>query len=254
VTPTSTPTATATPVQTCCKYITSSGTGTIVPGIIDTGNHCDNCLTLVTLPFPVTFYNSSFSQAYVSSNGNLQFTGNSPDLGSSCPLPIRCLGAAILAYQDDLRTDGPGGGIFTLVTGSAPNRVFSIEWRTTYNGQIGTANFEVRFYENQNFFEIIYGATADIGASEGSGVQLSGSGVGPCDATTFSCNTPTLTNGLKVTYQLWPCAAPTPTPTATPTLTATPTATATSTGTPRATPTPRFSPAPRNRPSPAPRP
>jgi hypothetical protein len=258
-TATATATPTATPVQTCCQYITSSGTGTIAPGIIDTRNHCDNCLTLVTLPFPVAFYNSSFSQAYVSSNGNLQFTGNEPYLGTSCPLPIYCLGAAILAYQDDLRTDGPGGGIFTLVTGSAPNRLFNIEWRTTYSGRMGAANFEVRFYENQNSFDIIYGMTADNGGSEESGVQLSGMG-GPCDATTFSCNTPILTKGLKVTYQLQPCAPPPPTPTATPpasptpTATATPTPTATATATARSTPTPRSSPAPRPRPSPAPRP
>jgi len=234
-------------MQTCCQYVTSSGTGTIVPGIIDTGNHCDNCLTLVAFPFPVQFYNETFSQAYLSSNGNIQFTGNAPYLGTSCPLPNRCLNAAILAYQSDLRTDGAGSGIFTLVTGTAPNRVFNVEWRTTYNGMPGTANFEVRFYENQNFFDIIYGLTADNGSSEGSGLQVSGIG-GPCDATTFSCQTPILTNRLKVTYMVVPCGAASPTPTVTPQATATPTATVTPTGGPRISPTAR------PRPSPPPRP
>jgi hypothetical protein len=229
-TPTATPTATVTPVQTCCQYVTSRGSGTIVPGIVDTGNHCDNCLTQITFPFPVAFYNLSFTQAYVSSNGNLQFTGNEPYLSTSCPLPDRCLNAAILAYQEDLRTDGPGGGIFTLVTGSAPNRVFNIEWRTTYTGRAGSANFEIRFYENQTSFDIIYGATSDHGGSEESGVQLSAMG-GTCDATTFSCHTPALTSRLKVTYLVVPCGAASPTPTPTPT--ATPTSTA------RATPIPR---------------
>ena len=107
------PTATPTPMQTCCQYVTSSGTGTIVPGIIDTGNHCDNCLTQIAFPFPVQFYNETFNQAYVSSNGNLQFAGNEPYLGTSCPLPNNCLNAVIFAYQTDLRTDGPNGGIFT---------------------------------------------------------------------------------------------------------------------------------------------
>ncbi len=51
---------------------------------------------------------------------------------------------------------------------------------------MGTGNFEMRFYENQNSFDVIYGATIDNGALEESGVQLSGMG-GPCDATTFSC-------------------------------------------------------------------
>ena len=243
-TPTATATPTPTPVQTCCQYITSSGSGMIVQGIIDTGNHCDNCVTSITFPFPVTFYDSIYTEAYVSSNGNLQFSGNAPYLGASCPLPDRCLNAAIIAYQTDLRTDLPGNGVFTLVTGTAPNRVFNIEWRTTYTDRMGTANFEMRFYENQNSFDVIYGATIDNGALEESGVQLSGMG-GPCDATTFSCKTPELTNGLKVTYQLWPCGEPTPTPTASPTPTAT------------ATPTPcagRCSPTPRPRPSSHPRP
>ena len=284
-TPTSTPTPTPTPFQTCCQYLTTSGTGSIVPGTVDTGNHCDNCLTSITFPFPVTFYNLIFSQAYVSSNGNLQFTGNEPYLGTSCPLPTYCINAAILAYQSDLRTDGPGGGIFTLVTGIAPNRVFNIEWRTTYSGRMGTANFEMRFFENQTSFDIIYGATSDNGASEESGVQLGGSG--PCDGTTFSCNTPILTNGLKVTYQLQPCSPPPPTPTATPPASPTPTGTfvhpptatpyrghtppprltpaprplphtptPTATGTPSPTPTPSATPrvTPRPQPSPAPRP
>ena len=254
-TATATATATPTPMQTCCQYITSSGTGTIVSGIIDTGHHCDNCLTQIAFPFPVQFYNATFTQAYVSSNGNLQFTGNEPYLGTSCPLPISCMNAAILAYQDDLRTDGPGGGIFTLVRGSAPNRVFHIEWRTTYTGRVGTANFEMRFYENQTSFDIIYGMTADNGGSEESGVQLSGMG-GPCDATTFSCQTPLLTNGLKVTYEVVPCgaASPTPTPTATPAASPSATVIDSPTPTPTTTPAPRMTPTPRLHPTPAPRP
>jgi hypothetical protein len=244
--PTATPTATPTPLQTCCQYITSSGSGRVVSGIIDTGNHCDNCLTQITFPFPVTFYNSTFNQAYVSSNGNLQFTGTEPYLGTSCPLPNNCVNAAtIFAYQTDLRTDDPNDGIFTVVTGTAPNRVFNIEWRTTYFDRTGMANFEVRFYENQTSFDVVYGATTDNGASEASGVQLTGMG-GPCDATTFSCQTSMLTNGLKVTYEIVPCgtASPTPPASATPTPTVTPTA----------SPAGRSTPIPRHRPSPQPRP
>ena len=53
------------------------------------------------------------------------------------------------------------------------------------------------FYENQSsFFDVFYGATSDSGLDETSGVQASSTG----PATTFSCDTATLTNGLKVTY------------------------------------------------------
>ena len=259
------PTPTATPTPTCCQYATTTSTESILPGTTDIGNHCDNCTTLLIFPFPVLLYNANFTQAYVNSNGSLLFTGNQAYSGTSCPLPDPNLGAAVLPYQDDLRTDGPNDGVFTLVTGTAPNRVFNIEWRTTYSGRNGTADFEVRFYENQPSFDIIYGATADNGAFEESGVQLTGPG-GLCAATTFSCREPVLTNGLKVTYTCGPPFTPTPTATstATPTATFTPTPTATATVTPTPTsthnptpppptPTPR-GPTPRPRPIPPPRP
>src|SRR5439155_4722037 len=118
----------------------------------------------------------------------------------------------IFLFQGDLLTDQTsadctnftsGCGVFTSVTGTAPNRQFNIEWRAAYSGRSGTANFEVRFYEGQSsFFDIFYGVTADNGSGETSGVQRSA--IGP--ATTFSCLAPSLTNELKVTYTCAGCA------------------------------------------------
>jgi uncharacterized delta-60 repeat protein len=212
-TPSPTPTGTPTPVPLCCQYVTGIGAGAIVPGTLDIGNHCDNCLTLVSFPFTVHFYDATFNQAFVNSNGSLLFTGNEAYLATSCPLPDFCLDAAILAYQSDLRTDRPGDGVFTSISGTAPNRVFNIEWRTSYLERMGTANFEVRLYENRNSFDIVYGATVDNGALEESGIQQGS--IGQCDApaTTFSCHTPILTNGLKVTYAFGPCITPRSKPT-----------------------------------------
>ena len=97
----------------------------------------------------------------------------------------------------------PGGtcGIFTSVTGTAPNRHFNVEWRAVHFADTTTSvNFEVVFSENQSSFDVIYGATSDNGLDETTGVQASATG----PATTFSCGTAALTNGLKVTYN---CAA-----------------------------------------------
>ena len=55
--------------------------------------------------------------------------------------------------------------------GSAPNRQFVIEWRTTYFQRTGTANFEVILSEDTPTLSVIYGATADDGAQETSGIQ-----------------------------------------------------------------------------------
>ncbi|PYK76468.1 MAG: hypothetical protein DME39_01280, partial [Verrucomicrobia bacterium] len=149
----------------CSDYVTSTSTDTIVPGDTDTGNQCDDCTTPITFPFPVSLYGSTFTSALVGANGNLQFTSNSDYVGSDCPLPNPSLDESILPYQDDLSTDPDispdcssfvsGCGVFTSVTGTAPNRVFNIEWRTGYFGRPGTANFEVRFSEdNPSCFDI----------------------------------------------------------------------------------------------------
>ena len=271
--PTLTPTATPTPTPTCLtgySYTTTTSTGTITQVTMDTGNHCDDCMTPIIFPFPISFYGTSYTGANLNSNGDIQFANNSAVVGTLCPYPYPNLGPTIFLYQDDLRTDvglsgcvawANGCGIFTGISGTAPNRVFNIEWHAVrHNATANTADVEIRFYENTpSFFDVFYNFVGDNGSNEGSGVQASATG----PATTYSCLQPILTDGLKVTYTLV-CPSPTPTPTATSTPTATATATATvtpsvtptatPTPTPRVTPTPRIQPTPRPRPTPAPRP
>ena len=236
--------------QACDTYITTTGTGTITPGDTDTGNHCDDCFSSILLPFPVSVYGQTFVIANATSNGALELIGNSAPYTHGCVTLPGVWNTAILAFQGDLRTDQqagcagfPGGncGIFTSVTGTAPNQQFNVEWRVVdYADTTTPANFEVVFYENsQSFFDIFYGATSDNGSDETSGVQASV--IGP--ATTFSCGAGTLTSGLRVTYTCSAATAtPSPTATATATFTSTPTATATFTPTPTATAT--FTPTP----------
>ncbi len=236
--------------QACDTYITTTGTGTITPGDTDTGNHCDDCYSSILLPFPVSVYGQTFAIANATSNGALELIGNSAPYTHGCVTLPGAWNMAILAFQGDLRTDQQAGcaaflggncGIFTSVTGTAPNRQFNIEWRVVdYADTTAPANFEVVFYENyQSFFDIFYGATSDNGSDETSGVQASV--IGP--ATTFSCGAGTLTSFLRVSYTCSAATAtPSPTATATATFTSTPTATATFTPTPTATAT--FTPTP----------
>src|SRR5262249_23697157 len=56
-TPTSTAAPSATPSPSCSPgYTTQVTTGTITPGGTDIGNHCDDCTTDITIPFPVSVY------------------------------------------------------------------------------------------------------------------------------------------------------------------------------------------------------
>jgi hypothetical protein len=274
-TSTGTPTATATPTISPCQIGITQGAGTIVPGTTDIGNHGDDTVTTVALPFPFTLYGQTFTSVNLSSNGNAQFVTTDTDFTNQC-LPWSSHDYTIYPYWDDLYLVNSGFGIFTSVSGTAPNRIFNIEWRAQYYPGSGSANFELRLYEGQNSrFDVIYGTVTGGNTSATAGVQgddpcyneyfCNGSGGPPTGAWTTGpagtptptpTSTPTATVTASATATATAAASATPTATATSTATVTPTstATATPTSTARPTPTPRSSPPPRPRPTPLPRP
>src|SRR5439155_22162475 len=108
--PTSTPTATLTPAScgpTSDYAVTQSTGASIVPGTTDIGNHDDDLVTTIDLPFTYQFYGANFTTVAASSNGNLQFSSADNDFQNVC-LPAANLNNAILAHWGDLRTDGAG--------------------------------------------------------------------------------------------------------------------------------------------------
>src|SRR4029077_14948297 len=187
-TPTPTPTATFTP---CTPVTITGGTDPIVPGTTDTGSHCDDCITTIPLPFPFHFYGNTYSSVNLSSNGNAQFVTSDSTFVTVC-IPWAAHAFAIHPLFQDLRTDAglsgcsgyPGGtcGIFTSVSGTAPNRIFNIEWRAVlFGNNASRCNFELRISENNpsQVCEIIYGEINGIGATQqwSAGVQgASGAG------------------------------------------------------------------------------
>jgi hypothetical protein len=251
-----------------CQYVITQGTDRIVPGDTDIGNHCDGCDTFIPLPFDFQLYGTTYTEVNVSDNGRLDFVNvNEPGgyITACLPAPPGYFTGlpydnTIFALWQDMRTDvagegcdsfSSGCGIFTSVTGSAPNRIFNIEWRAVlYWDQTAPQNFEVRLYENDpnRRFDVIIGTLTppDPGPLERawvSGVQ-GDSNLGFYTEDFCICWPDPPPQNESRTYMLSPCATPTPSPT--------PTATATST--PRPTPTPRNSPIPRVRPTPHPRP
>ncbi|MFL5732675.1 MAG: S-layer homology domain-containing protein [Chloroflexia bacterium] len=222
-----------------CTYVYAPSAGTIISGTEDTGNHGDDVVTAITLPFAYTLYDMEFTTANVSSNGVLEFASNNVLWKNGC-LPQPDFEYSIFAYWDDLRTNCAGCGVFTSVSGEAPNRIFNIEWRAE-TVQTGTQhNFEIRLYENQTRFDIVYGAVPEGGISATVGVERDQS---PTGFTQYECNTGGVTEGLQLVFTLPPCGTATVTPTSTSTSTATPTASSTSTpsSTATETPSPTFS-------------
>ena len=106
------------------NYTVTTSTGaSIVSGTTDIGNHCDDCTTGITLPFPVILYDQVFTSANVGSNGNLQFNSSSTRFSNGC-LPDGSFSYTIFPFWDDLYNfdSVSGQGVFTSVSGSALRR------------------------------------------------------------------------------------------------------------------------------------
>jgi hypothetical protein len=211
-----------------CQYTITYGTHTIVPGITDTGNHCVWCDTTINLPFPFVLYDHTFNTVMVNSSGRLDFVCNNepsnytetclPAPPNNCPYDYTIFALwyewATLTYPPGCSTWANGCGIFTSISGSAPNRIFNIEWHVVNReNSVETANFEVRLYENDpnKRFDVIYGSI-----TEGLNTRFDSAGVQGSTGffTSDFCNVPPPQNASS-TYTMTPCASPTPTATPT---------------------------------------
>ena len=172
-------------VQGCppANYVIAGGVDPIVPGTADTGNHGDDVDTVVALPFPFVLYGNTYNSVNVSSNGRLDFVVANESGGyvTACLPPPPNIGPydfTIFPLWEDMRTDAalsgcsgfPGGtcGVFTSVSGVAPNRVFNIEWRAVlFNNNASRQNFEARLYENSvatnKRFDVVFGSIDTTG-------------------------------------------------------------------------------------------
>lgn len=67
----------------------------------------------------------------------------------------------LVPFACDMRT-GSNGKVHYKVTGSSPNRIFTIEWKNmiaaySLTSQTGNTTFQVRLYESDNVIEFVYG-------------------------------------------------------------------------------------------------
>ncbi len=199
------PTGVSGTVPAVANYQVSQTTGAITPGTSAvTGFNCgttppgDDCMATVTLPFAFRLYDLEFSQVNVSTNGNLQFVSNNADYGlNDVCFPLPQFNYAILPHWGDLTIGGANEGIFTSVSGTAPNQIFNIEWRASLLGNSpASLNFQVRLYENLARFDVIFGTAPGGGSDVTVGVQRAGG----TPYTEFSCHQNAIRNGTMLVF------------------------------------------------------
>ncbi|MFC4007107.1 S8 family serine peptidase [Nonomuraea purpurea] len=154
----------------------------------------------VNLPFPVPFYGTGQSRAWVGTNGFLTFAADRITTASNGRLPSTATpNNALYPYWDDLTVDAQAG-VYTGVTGTAPHRVFVVEWRNVgfYNAADQRISFEALLGEDGSIAfrykdvdsEREQGSSATIGIENATGT----------DALQYSYEEAALSNGQSLAF------------------------------------------------------
>ncbi len=122
-----------------------------MPGTTDIGNHGDDTVTTIALPFSYTFYDQTFTSINLSSNGNAQFTttdnGTSPtDVCRGSPTTTRSSRIGTTCIWPRQRVRHIHVGKWHCAQPHLQHRVA----RPYFTGPSSNANFELRLYEGQS--------------------------------------------------------------------------------------------------------
>lgn len=132
------------------------------------GNHDDSATTAINLGFSFTFFNQTYNQAYISSNGLISFGGsttnnnnaNNYSLGDF--MNFSTVPMIAVAWDDWTTTFSGTDGVYYATQGAAGSRTFTVEWRNTKkydvasNSNSSPVSFEAVLYEGSNSIELRY--------------------------------------------------------------------------------------------------
>jgi hypothetical protein len=176
----------------------------------------DNISASTAIGFNFVFGCTTYTTFTASSNGWIGLGGAAfyseafNDLNTTFDRP------KIAPLWDDLAT-GSGGNVNYKLTGTAPNRVLTVEWKEMewrYTATVWALSFQCKLYETSNRIEFIYSrngnATANTdtpdasiglsGASSGQFYSLNGTGASPTASTVTETTT---LNSKPATNQIY---------------------------------------------------
>ncbi len=149
-------TAAAYPFTSSVKTYTYLSGGTAVPF---PGSNMDDNIAGVPIGFSFPFCGNNYSTAYVTTNGHISFnSGASAYNNFNSSNPTSSMLPFVAPLWDDL-SSYPTGSVTYLTSGTAPDRIFTVEWKEAswyYTGSPhATLSFQVKLYE-QGVIEFLY--------------------------------------------------------------------------------------------------
>ena len=170
----------------------------------DTQLYQDDGTIEIPLPFPVTFYGTPYASINASSNGNLQFDSSNGSFLNACldETPVADMGDMIAPFWDDLNLSF-FGFLETELVGTAPERIFVIEWDDVPrfgDDDSDRVTFEVQFFEESGDIVFLYEDVTLFEGNNGSdatiGIQSAAQGL----ALQFSCEQPVVANASRIRF------------------------------------------------------
>ncbi|WP_022824039.1 T9SS type A sorting domain-containing protein [Hymenobacter norwichensis] len=163
---------------------TPLATGTAVPDLATD----DAVSPTIPIGFSFTYDATVFTQLQASSNGFLTFNTSNIEVAQTNTLATGT--AANPSVADRLRPliaplwddiSGQVGAALYATTGTAPNRVFTMEWRNflwDYDATSPVVSFQVKLYETTNVVEFIYRPEGGAVSAPSASILLAGVGTG----------------------------------------------------------------------------
>jgi len=169
--------------------ITKSAPATAVAGtqitypISVTNNEVDPNLNLsddqlssaIPLPFAFDFLGETKTEVFVSSNGFLSFSGDANGCCSGQPIPSASIPNDFIAlYWEDIDPPEGAGAIYYATLGTAPNRIFVVQYDQTEHFPAGNpVTAQVLLYEGSNDIELQYVSAPSDGGNHTVGIENS---------------------------------------------------------------------------------
>ena len=101
----------------------------------------------MTLPFPVTFYGTTYPSLWINSNGNATLNGPNPS-ALHTNVPDGALALLAPLYGNFNPAASPSSDVYYNVVGTAPNRVVLVTWRIVPEfGGSPVSTFQLQLHE-----------------------------------------------------------------------------------------------------------
>ncbi|HRU16436.1 MAG TPA: fibronectin type III domain-containing protein, partial [Bacteroidia bacterium] len=203
--------------QVAGSYSPVSGGTQLIAAAVDDGSSA-----ATNIGFTFNLAGTNYTQFVANSNGHIRLGATNPT-SSYSPISTTSNTGAISGFGRDGRT---GGAVVYLLSGSAPNRVLTIDYpdfNATYSPATYKQSFQIKLFETTNVIQIIYGpnaspttytcqvgirATAADFANRTTTTNWAASTAGTVSSTMTWSATVYPANGLTYTWTPPACAAP----------------------------------------------